>query len=114
MGGMDAEKSGTKELWDRLENEPEGAYRAFESFMTLPGGERTVLGAYRRYVGNPHAAKPSDTWSGWSSRFAWRERAAAYDGHLACIRREAREQAVEEEAKRHARLVEEARYKTLE
>src|SRR5829696_3740183 len=52
---MDNEK---RELWDRLENEPERAYRAFECFLSLPGGERTLLGAYRRHVGNPDAAKP--------------------------------------------------------
>src|SRR5688572_28341234 len=70
---MDTEK---RELWDRLENEPERAYRAFESYLALPSGERTLLEAYRRHVGNPHAVKPSDTWSGWSRQFAWRERAA--------------------------------------
>ena len=63
---MDTEK---KELWDRLENEPERAYRAFETYLALPSGERTILEAYRSYVGNPRATKPSDTWSGWSSRF---------------------------------------------
>jgi hypothetical protein len=46
------------EVWDRLENEPERAYRAFESFLALPGGERTLLEAYRQHVGNPDAAKP--------------------------------------------------------
>ena len=60
-------------------------------------------------MGNPDAAKPSDTWSGWSSGFAWRERAAAYDDHLASLRREAYEQAVEEEAVRQAREIETAR-----
>src|ERR687889_1352184 len=104
---MDIKKN--KELWDRLENEPERAYRAFECFLGLPGGERTLLEAYRRHVGNPDAAKPSDTWSGWSSSFAWRERAAAYDDHLASVRREAYERAVEEEAARQAREVEQAR-----
>src|SRR5215218_7679432 len=99
-----------KELWDRLENEPERAHRAFESFLSLPSGDRTLLGAYRRHVGNPDAVKPSDTWSGWSSTFAWRERAAAYDDHLACLRREAYEKAIEEEAARQAREVEKARY----
>lgn len=103
---MDTEK---RELWDRLENEPERAYRAFECFLSLPGGERTLLGAYRRHVGNPDAAKPSDTWSGWSSSFAWRERAAAYDDHLASVRREAYERVIEEEAARQAREVETAR-----
>src|SRR5829696_4415470 len=103
-----------KELWDRLENEPDRAYRAFESFLSLPSGERTLLEAYRRHVGNPDAAKPSDTWSGWSSTFAWRERAAAYDDHLASVRREAYERAVEEEAARQALEVERARGRTNE
>jgi hypothetical protein len=108
---MDTQK---RELWDRLENEPERAYRAFESFLSLPSGDRTLLGAYRRHVGNPDAVKPSDTWSGWSSTFAWRERAAAYDDHLACLRREAYENAIEEEAARQAREVEKARYRSNE
>ena len=114
-GSMDTEKSGgAKELWDRLENEPERAYLAFEAFLALPSRERTLLKAYRVHVGNPHAAKPSDTWSGWSSHFAWRERAHAYDRHLERLRAKAVEEAVEEEAKRHARLVERTRYETME
>jgi hypothetical protein len=100
---MDIQK---KELWERLENEPERAYRAFECFLSLPSGERTLLRAYRQHVGNPDAVKPSDTWSGWSNTFAWRERAAAYDDHLARLRREAYERAIEEEAERQAREVE--------
>lgn len=104
--GMDIQK---RELWDRLENEPERAYRAFECFLNLPSGERTLLGAYRQHVGNPDAVKPSDTWSGWSNSFAWRERAAAYDDHLASLRREAYERVIEEEAERQAREVEKAR-----
>ena len=59
--GMDTQK---RELWDRLENEPERAYSAFGSFLNLPSSQRTLLAAYRRHVGNPGAAKPSDTWSG--------------------------------------------------
>src|SRR5918995_1108675 len=108
---MDIQK---KELWDRLENEPERAYRAFESFLSLPGGERTLLAAYRQHVGNPDAAKPSDTWSGWANSFAWRERAMAYDDHLARLRREAYERAIEEEAGRQAREVEKTRGRTNE
>src|SRR5215204_4187975 len=48
--GMDTEKK--KELWDRLENEPERAYRAFESYRNLPSAERTLIEAYRQHVGN--------------------------------------------------------------
>jgi hypothetical protein len=98
-----------RELWDRLENEPERAYRAFESFLSLPSGERTLLEAYRQHVGNPGAVKPSDTWSGWCSDFAWRERAAAYDDHLASLRREAHEQVIKEEAAQQAREIEKTR-----
>jgi hypothetical protein len=103
---MDIQK---RELWDRLENEPERAYRAFECFLNLPSGERTLLAAYRQHVGNPEAVKPSDTWNRWSSQFAWRERAAAFDDHLASLRREAYERAIEEEAERQAREVEKVR-----
>jgi hypothetical protein len=103
---MDIEK---RELWDRLENEPERAYRAFESYRNLPSGDRTLIAAYRQHVGNPEAVKPSDTWSGWSNTFAWRERAAAYAGHLASLRREAYERVIEEEAERQAREVEKVR-----
>jgi hypothetical protein len=108
---MDTEK---RELWDRLENEPERAYCAFESFLSLPSAERTLLAAYRQHVGNPDAVKPSDTWSGWCSDFAWRERAVAYDDHLASLRRDAYEQAISEEAARQAREVEKARYRSNE
>jgi hypothetical protein len=103
---QDMNRENAKQLWDRLENEPERAYRAFECFLSLPSGERTLLRAYRQHVGNPDAVKPSDTWSGWSNTFAWRERAAAYDDHLARLRREAYERAIEEEAERQAREVE--------
>src|SRR5215210_7504759 len=108
---MDTEN---RELWDRLENEPERAYGAFEHFLSLPSGERTLLEAYRQHVDNPDVIKPSDTYSGWSRRFAWRERAAAYDDHLASLRREAYEQAMSEEAARQAREVEKARYRSNE
>jgi hypothetical protein len=103
---QDMNRENAKQLWDRLQNEPERAYRAFECFLSLPSGERTLLRAYRQHVGNPDAVKPSDTWSGWSNTFAWRERAAAYDDHLARLRREAYERAIEEEAERQAREVE--------
>jgi hypothetical protein len=108
---MDIQK---KELWDRLENEPERAYRAFECFLSLPSVERTLLGAYRQHVRNPDVVKPSDTWSGWCGDFAWRERAVAYDDHLARLRRDAYERAIAEEAGRQAREVEKARYRCNE
>ncbi len=109
---MDTEKS--RELWNRLENEPERAYRAFESYLTLPSNDRTILAAYRSHVGNPEAAKPSDTWGSWSKQYAWRERAAAYDDHLTSLRREAYERGVEEEAERQGAIAERNRNRTNE
>ena len=103
---MDTQK---RELWERLENEPERAFRAFECYLSLLSGERTILSAYRQHVGNPTAGKVSDTWSGWSNTFAWRERAAAYDDHLASRRREAYERGIEEEAERQGALAERIR-----
>jgi hypothetical protein len=102
---MDIQK---RELWDRLENESERAYRAFEVFLRLPSSERTLTAAYQHHVSNPDA-RPSDTWSRWSNEFAWRERAAAYDDHLESLRREAHEQVIKEEAARQAREVEKVR-----
>ena len=109
---MDIDKK--KELWDRLENEPERAYMAFESYRNLPSAERRLIEAYRQHVGNPDAVKPSDTWSRWSSQFAWRERAAAYDDHMANKRREAYERGVEEEAERQGALAERTRGRMFE
>jgi len=105
---MDTEK---RELWHRLTTESERAYRAFECFLRLPSGERTLLAAYKLHVDNPNAAKPSDTWTRWSNNFAWRERAAAYDDHIASLRGEAHERVIEEEAERQAREVEQIRYR---
>ncbi len=104
---MDTEKK--KELWDRLENEPERAFRAFEVYRNLPGRERTLIEAYRQHVGNPDAVKPSDTWSRWSSEFAWRERAAAYAAHIDRMREESMENAIQREAEEQARQMERVR-----
>jgi hypothetical protein len=97
------------ELWDRLSNESERAYRAFQTFLSLPSNDRTVIEAYRSHVGNPEAAKPSDTWAKWSRDFAWAERASAYDAYLESLRREAYEGAIQDEAARQAREIEKAR-----
>ena len=103
-----------KELWERLENEPERAYRAFETFLLLPSGERTLLAAYRSYVGNPEAAKPSDTWSGWSSEYAWRERALAFDDHMTSKRHAAYARGMQEEAEEQGAAVERTRHRLNE
>lgn len=110
--GMDHEKP--RELWDRLDNESERAHRAFQTFLSFPSDDRTVVEAYRGHVGNPGAVKPSDTWIRWSREFAWSERAAAYDAHLASVRREAFERGVEGEAERQGTQAERTRHRTNE
>lgn len=105
---MDSEKK-PRELWERLENEPERAYRAFESYRNLPSGERTLIEAYRQHVGNPQATKPSDTWTKWSHGFAWKERAAAYDAHIDRLREKSLEKVIQQEAEQQARQLERTR-----
>ena len=107
---MDTEK---RKLWDLLDGEPSRAYEAFQTFLNLPGGDRILVAAYRRYVGNPDASKVSDTWNAWAHRYAWREWARAYDAHIDRIRRNAMEKAVEEEAAEQARQAERIRNNLL-
>ena len=102
--------SNEKELWHRLENEPDRAYEAFQTFLSLPSGDRTLVAAYRAFVGNPDASKLSDAWNGWARHYAWKERARAYDAHIDRIRRTAMEKAIEEEAAEQARQAERTRY----
>jgi hypothetical protein len=108
---MDTQK---RELWDRLTTESERAHHAFQCFLNLPSGERTLLAAYKQHVDNPSARKPSDTWSRWSSEFAWRERARAYDHHLELIRLEGQEEAIREESKFQTRQTEQLRNRMFE
>ena len=109
----DQHKQRPKQLWEQLDNEPANAFAAFGCFDSLDPKERSLLAAYRIGV-RADARKISDTWAGWSRQFAWQERALAHDRHLDGVRRKGVEEAIEEEAKRHARLVERTRYETLE
>jgi hypothetical protein len=99
-----------KELWDRLEPETDRAFEAFRTFLSLPSSDRTLVAAYRRFVGNPNASKVSDAWNEWARRYAWKERARAYDAHIDRFRRNAMEKAIEEEAAEQARQAERTRY----
>ena len=98
-------------MWDQLANEPKRAFQAFQTFLRLPSGSRTVVEAYRRHVDNPQATRVSDTWAKWSRDFAWSPRAGAYDHHLELIRERAMEEAIKEEARKMAREAETTRYR---
>ncbi len=105
---MDIEKS-NEQLWHRLENEPRRAFEAFQTYLSLPRGSRTVVEAYRRHVDNPQATKVSDTWARWSRDFAWPLRAEAHDAYLDRIRERSVEKAVEAEVEVQAREAEKIR-----
>jgi hypothetical protein len=68
-----------KEPWDRRRDEPAKAYGAFEYYLNLPPGQRTLKAAYRLHTGNENAAGPSDNFKGWARRHDWEERALACD-----------------------------------
>ena len=102
-------ESERKELWHQLDNESDRAHEAFKVYMYLPPAERSVAGAWRRWTGNPEAARPSPFFEGWAREFAWPERARAHDHHLELIRERAMEEAIEEEAANQARQAERVR-----
>ena len=72
---MDTENS--PELWHQLSNETPRSYEAFKVFMYLPPSERSVAETWRRWTGNPEAARPSPFFEGWAREHAWSERAPA-------------------------------------
>jgi len=82
----------TGNLWARLPNETEKAYRAFSAFLDA-GPLREKIAIYRQLYGTPEAKSPAGYFSAWAKRFKWDERARAYDAHMDQIEREAREKA---------------------
>lgn len=96
-------------VWQRLEPETDRANDGFRTFLSLPSSDRTLVAAYRSYVGNPNASKVSDAWNEWARRYAWKERARALDAHIDPVRRDAMEKAVEEQAAEQARQAERTR-----
>jgi hypothetical protein len=102
---MDARES-REQLWDRLSNESGRAYEAFKVYMFMSPAERSVVGAWREWTGNPEAARPSPFFKEWAREYAWPERARAHDHHLEVIRESGMEEAVKEEAKKQAKQVE--------
>lgn len=95
-----------RELWHRLDNEPERAYEAFKVFMYLPPADRTPTSTWREFSANPDAKKVPDYFRIWSKQFAWSDRARAHDHHLEVIRESGQEEAIKAEAARQARQVE--------
>ena len=104
---MDTKNS--PELWHQLDHEPSRAYEAFKVYMFISPAERSVVGAWREWTGNPEAARPSPFFEGWARDYAWSERARARDHHLELIRERGMEEAISEQAAEQARQVERVR-----
>src|SRR4051812_37978266 len=88
--------------WDRRPGEGQKAFAAASAYFGLGPG-RSIQAVAREF------AKSGSLLRRWSARFAWVERAAAYDVHMESIRRGAREAALAREAakwerRRHAAL----------
>jgi hypothetical protein len=99
-------ESERRELWHQLDNESDRAHDAFKYYMLLPPAERSVVGAWREWTGNPSAKREPPYFAGWAKDYAWSDRARARDHHLEVIREWGMEAAIEEEAKKQARQVE--------
>lgn len=69
-------------LWEMLPGESPKAFAAFCRYRDLPAGERSVLAAYRLATGRLQARNPPGTWTGWSARHRWKERARGWDRHV--------------------------------
>ena len=69
--------------WMRLPKEQAKHYKAFCEFMRM-GASRSVSELHRRYeTANEPPTKRLKTMYEWSGKFQWKERAAAWDEHLA-------------------------------
>lgn len=91
----------TRRAWERLEGEGSKAYNAFCIYRDMEADERTIVGAFRQYVGRD-VRYPSGYALKWARRFKWRERALLYDDYKEAIVRKHREATIVEAAKRHA------------
>ena len=78
-------------------------FQAFRRYIELPPGERSL----RRVAQDLN--KNEKLMERWSSKFGWRQRALAWDQHLAAIEAEAREKRAREKAELWERRREEQR-----
>jgi hypothetical protein len=108
MVAVDTQES-RQELWHRLDNESGRAYEAFKVYMYLSPADRSIVQAWREWIGNSDASREQPFFLRWSHDFAWSERARAHDHHLEVIREQGMEEAIKEEAARQATQVERVR-----
>jgi hypothetical protein len=91
--------------YERQPSESDRAFAAFCCYRDL-GPKRSVDEVGKRLYGGHLGRKRGATGrlQEWSSKWHWRERAAAWDAHLDCQTREAQERARKEMGERHAKV----------
>lgn len=79
-------------IWERQPGETDKAYAAFRLYRDMNPSTRSITAARQQ------SGKTSDRqWEEWSGKYAWVERAAAYDAWSDTIRRDERERGFREE-----------------
>lgn len=84
-------------LWDKREDESAKAYEWFCRYRDM-GPDRSHDKLHQKY--SESTSKKSVTLR-WSSKYAWVERAEAYDAHLEAIKRKTNEDRVRKTAEEH-------------
>jgi hypothetical protein len=86
-------------LWERREGESSKAFAGFECYRAL-GPDRSLQAAWEKYCARPGSLRErrqADSeevrhypgyWTAWTSRWKWRERAAAWDEEIAALARD--------------------------
>ncbi len=89
-----------KKPWHRREDESAKAFHAFVLYRDMLTKERSIQNVQIKLGGKPsyfrHLAR-------WSSKYRWVERATLHDDHMAEVRREAHQKAIEEMTERQAK-----------
>ena len=98
-----------QELWHQLDGESFRAYSAFRTYLYELPERRTLTQAYRQFTENKEATYAPRYFGEWSTKYAWQERALAYDRHIQLLREEGHEEAIREEAKQQSTQVESRR-----
>ena len=64
----------TPRRWDRLTAESDPAFEAFAAYLDTG----SLRDAYRQRSGKAQATAAPGTWTGWSAKYNWVSRRAAY------------------------------------
>ncbi len=81
-----------REAWERLEGEPSKAFAAFQVYLSMSRGERSIAAAYRQISGKPEAKGFPGYFGAWSGTWGWVERTSAYDDAQLALELKALEQ----------------------